>query len=239
MGKTNLIFTGTHYDIDVKMCYIPEDYTHTKIINNIKSQVGEIELLPTYSLRDNRYPIDVLKYTVAGKQKFCVISGFDNCYYITPQLPIDGDIEGLIIDIMDQHCKKRKPVTMPSKLNALLWEYKRKADDFLKNDNYYNTPEEIEKRNELELLLRSNIEKYPAKYSSYFAECRCDEYSGEDEEDEKEDVINYLLYWQVLAYLLDKDNYTYDYIEYIAQLDHHDVTLWAEYLINLKIAYER
>ena len=227
MSNTTLVYTGTHYGIEVKMCLMGNKHSED-IMEAFKENTENVELLPICYLRSKLLsisaPIDVFKYIINGNEKYCIVSECDGLYFLTEQLPADCDMEGLILDIKDQYENKAKPEEMPSKFAKILKEYYQKTRRFLSENNY--SPYEIEERNRIERNLRSDMKKEPEKFTS------------SDYYEDEEDMIEEYMFSRSFAYLLNEDNYSYSYLEYIAKLDHHDIIpTWEGYLRELKKNY--
>lgn len=236
MSNTTLVYTGTHYGIEVKMCQMGDKKTEygsverkaEDIIEAFNKNAESLELLPICCLRSKLLctsaPIDVFKYIINGNEKYCIISECDGLYFLTEQLPADCDMEGLILDVKDQYENKSEPEKIPSKFAKLIKEYEQKTRQFLseRNDSSYV----IEERNRIERNLRSAIKKEPEKFTS-----------TTDYYEDEEDMIEEYMFSRTLAYLLDEDNYSYSYLEFIAKLDHHDILAWEVYLRELKRDY--
>lgn len=238
MANTTLIYTGTHYGVEVKMCLMGAKKTEygsierkaEDIMEAFKENTENVELLPICCLRSKllriSVPIDVFKYIINGNEKYCIISEYDRLYFLTEQLPADCDMEGLILDIKDQYENKAKPEEMPSKFAKILKEYEQKTRQFLseRNDSSYV----IEERNRIKRNLIYDMKENPENFTS----------SGCDEYEDEEDMIEEYMFSRSFVYLLNEDNYSYSYLEYIAKLDHHDIIFtWEGYLRELKRNY--
>lgn len=221
-----LAFTGEHYGKKVEVHYLyTEGSGLREIIKMFDAREIEHELLPIYDTSDmlhRNMGIEVIRYTNEGEEKYCIIVEADRVYLLVDELPLDLDIYALHVDVYNQWKYGVFPVAFPSKFKKLYEHADASARVLIEN-------EEISP-NDQELL-------------PYFVMKAENDPSLEDEEEDDDwsdpvlDKAKLMLQSKVAADLLQKEGYTYEYMEYIAELDHHDISSYKYDLERLYVGY--
>lgn len=222
-----LAFTGEHYGKKVEVHYLYTDGSGLKkIINILNSCKTEWELLPIYDTYDTVYSnigVDVIRYKNEEKTNYCIIDEEDRVYLLVDELPQDLDIHILCHDVYKQWKFHTDPMQFPSKFKKL-YEYADTTARLLVENDEISIDDQ-------ELL-------------PYFKMRAEDESSQNDEDPDEDDwsdpvldEAKLMLQSKVAADLLQKKGYTYEYMEYIAELDHHDISSYRYDLERLYIGY--
>lgn len=215
-----LAYEGAHYGVPAKMYWLDENKNSLEqVVEELKK---DFSLLPVYenSQYDNML-INVLK----AEKEYYVICGLRGVCVVTPQLPDDLDIVGLVDDLFYQK-KGHKPDIIKSKFKKLFDDAYSMADSIVKN----GIPEDD----------RACFELFQKKAAAIVAEREktekrssfLDSLDSWDEKDPVEEEAERLYTYKLTADYLRKMGYYYSDMEYMAQLDHHDI-LYYENVLEL------
>ena len=221
-----LAFTGEHYGKKVEVHYLYTDGSGLKeMIKMLDTCKIEYELLPIYDTSDTLHEnmgVEVIRYTNEGKENYCIIFEKDKVYLLVDELPQDLDIYALYVDVYKQWKYGVFPMAFPSKFKKLYEHADASARVLVENEE---------------------ISPDDKKLLPYFVMKAENDPSLEDEEDEDDwsdpvlDEAKLMLQSKVAADLLQKEGYTYEYMKYIAELDHHDISSYKYDLERLYIGY--
>lgn len=223
-----LSYEGAHYGVTAKMYWLDENKNSLEqVVEGLQAQEKDFALLPVYenSQHDNML-INVLKV----EKEYYVICGLRGVCVVTPQLPDDLDIIGLIDDLFWQK-KGHKPDTIRSKFKKLFDDAYNMANSIIKN----GIPEDDQVCFELFRKKAADIvaEREKTEKRSSFLESL----DSWDEKDPVEEEAEYLYAHKLAADYLCKIGYYYSDMEYMAQLDHHDIPHYENILELLRDGY--
>lgn len=211
------LFEGTHYGVAVTVCYAE---SLESLLDSASKCNVSLELSPIICTDNCFYSLDVFKFKADGSTWYCIFNANDGYCYITSTMPDDIDLSALVSDLNEQYKHKHAPRQIPSKFNSLFKHYYFKACEVITTDSI---PEH-------DLQFLPMYEKKAEELG--LLEERDEWYEGKPYDEAKS-----LMVWKIMADLMEKDGYEYQYMELIGKLDHHDIDTYESDIERLKNGY--